>query len=244
VKAFQDADLLITPSEFARTKFIEFGVAPERIIHIDHGFPDEYYTPADAKEPHQGIRFGYIGTWIPSKGLHVLISAFNKLHDPRAELLIYGKDVPYFEINYYLDHIKSMARNERIRFMGPYDNKDVLKILSAIDVAIIPSIWYETFSLTVHEAFLAGVPVIASDLGAMKEYVEGRGLLFSVGDADDLARTIQRLLDKPELITNMRSTNVKTRLASENAADILDCYRELVEARKKRPISPDSAEAD
>jgi len=57
---------------------------------------------------------------------------------------------------------------------------------------IFPSELYETFGLSIIEAFACGVPVIASNLGAMQEMVEDgqNGLLFRAGDAEDLAQKV------------------------------------------------------
>jgi glycosyltransferase involved in cell wall biosynthesis len=58
---------------------------------------------------------------------------------------------------------------------------------------VLPSEWYESFPVTLAEAFACGVPVIASRLGAMQEIVaDGRtGLHFTAGDADDLAAKVE-----------------------------------------------------
>ena len=69
-----------------------------------------------------------------------------------------------------------------------------------MDVVVVPSIWPENSPFVIHEAFLAGVPVVASRIGGIPELVEdGRnGLLFPVGDADRLASLIIRCYqDRP-----------------------------------------------
>src|SRR5206468_4043369 len=68
------------------------------------------------------------------------------------------------------------------------------------------SIWPENSPLVIQEAFLAGVPVVASRIGGIPEMVsDGRnGLLFQPGDAEDLARTLTRLLREPGRIETLR----------------------------------------
>jgi glycosyltransferase involved in cell wall biosynthesis len=69
---------------------------------------------------------------------------------------------------------------------------------------VFPSLWYETFGLTVHEAMANGIPVIASDNTVSASAVEPgtTGLLFRSGDVDDLARCI-RVLRDPETAHRM-----------------------------------------
>jgi len=70
---------------------------------------------------------------------------------------------------------------------------------------VLPSEYYESFPMVIVEAFSQGLPVIASRIGALAEIVEdGRtGLLFSVGDAEDLARKVQWAGQHPEALRRM-----------------------------------------
>jgi glycosyltransferase involved in cell wall biosynthesis len=89
---------------------------------------------------------------------------------------------------------------------GPVAHADVPKALGALDVLVVPSIWAENSPLVIHEAFLAGVPVIASDIGGIPELVthEVNGLLFPVGDVDALARALQRVAGDRGLLQKLR----------------------------------------
>ena len=70
---------------------------------------------------------------------------------------------------------------------------------------VFPSEWYEGFPLTILEAFAAGLPVIASRLGAMADIVEDHrtGLLFDPGNPIDLATKITWAHDNPEAMMIM-----------------------------------------
>ena len=70
---------------------------------------------------------------------------------------------------------------------------------------IFPSVWYETFGLTIIEAFAAGLPVLASRLGASMDLVEHRrtGLHFTAGDPEALARQVEWALDHPQEMAQM-----------------------------------------
>ena len=70
----------------------------------------------------------------------------------------------------------------------------------------MPSVWYETFGLTMIEAFAKGTPVIASRMGAMTEIVRQNetGFLYEPGQAEELARVVQQAIDKPDVLRQMR----------------------------------------
>ena len=221
-------DLFIAPSRFLRKKYIDFGVPEDKIIYSDYGF-DTTLIKGTEREPSEKIRFGYIGTWIPTKGLHVLIEAFNNVTDERAELKIYGKYLPYAGFPDYLERLKSMIRNPGIRLMGEYHNRDIGLILAGLDVLIVPSIWFENSPLTIHEAFLAGLPVITSDIGGMAEYVKDGvcGLNFKVGDSTDLYKKIKKVLDEPSFLESLRKNRPRVKTREENALEIEKIYDEL-----------------
>lgn len=73
-----------------------------------------------------------------------------------------------------------------------------------IDVMVVPSLWNENSPLVIHEAFLARVPVIASRCGGVTELIqhELNGLLFERGNADDLRRAIENVIQSPQLLEN------------------------------------------
>ena len=87
----------------------------------------------------------------------------------------------------------------RVRFMGELSREQVWGCLAKVDVLVVPSLWYEAFSLIAHEAFLAGIPVIASRLGALAEVVQDGvdGLLVPPSDVSAWTATLQRLVDEP-----------------------------------------------
>jgi glycosyltransferase involved in cell wall biosynthesis len=220
--ALAHASLVIAPSKFLREKMIEAGaVEPDSIIHSDYGFDHEPFKNKERKDsPH--LRFGFIGTPVEHKGAHVAVEAMNRLADTDAELLVYG-DLSWYPA--YARRLKKVSRNPRTRFMGRFDNKEAAKILASIDVLVVPSLWYENSPLTIHEAFMAGAPVITSDIGGMAELVEnGGGITFRTGDPDDLARAMRGLIERPDEIGRLRKNIPAVKSIEENADELVKLY--------------------
>lgn len=84
----------------------------------------------------------------------------------------------------------------RVKFWG--ERSDVARILKSSDAILMSSHW-EGLSLSSIEGMSANKPFIASDVNGLKQIVESHGLLFSRGDAQQLANTIRRLHDDPAL---------------------------------------------
>jgi glycosyltransferase involved in cell wall biosynthesis len=92
-----------------------------------------------------------------------------------------------------------------VRFLGRRTSGEVVSAMAGARFLVFPSIWYETFGLTMIEAYAIGIPVIASKLGAMAELVHHRrtGLHFHPGDPADLVRQVDWALAHPQEWENM-----------------------------------------
>jgi glycosyltransferase involved in cell wall biosynthesis len=108
------------------------------------------------------------------------------------------------------------------------------------DMLVFPSQWYETFGRVAAEAFAAGTPVIAANIGAVAELVEhGRtGLKFRPGDAEDLVTQVEWALSHPAELRSMRE-EVRAEFeakytAERNYLTLMEIYEAALE-RKKVP---------
>lgn len=224
--ALDKLDLIIAPSQFLRQKMIQGGLArPDRIIHSDYGFSSLPSLPLPKKE--KGVfRFGFIGTMVEHKGLHVAIQAMNRLVDVHAELVIHGDEKIFPG---YVRGLRRVAKNPGIRFAGRFEHNRIGEILSGLDALLVPSLWYENSPLTIHEAFLAGIPVITSNLGGMAELVRNRvnGILFQAGDPEDLARAMKQMISEPGLTEKLKAGIPKVKTMDENVKELTEIYKRL-----------------
>lgn len=234
---FDLCDVIVSPSNFHRERMLEYGLKKDRVVAIPHGLDHSSFNYQ--RNPRDPVRvIGYIGTVIPTKGVHVLIEAFRLLKEPGLELHIHGDTPSFHEKKSYLYELKSLAMGipDPVRFLGHYDHDQVARILSTIDILVVPSLWWETFCLTIREAMVAGVPVVASDIGAMREAVETHrsGLCFRTGDATDLARVISRLVRDSNLRASLAGRRNDVKSIEINAEDYLDVYNRAKNSAQQR----------
>ena len=232
------ADAIIAPSAYLREAFMRHGFPPERILLCDHGtdtawLPDVVHVLGCSSPAGQQLRFGYIGTIAPHKGLHVLLQAFRDLNAQNAELRVYGD---LASDPSYTAALQELVEGQAVYFMGPFAHEEIGRVLSELDLLVVPSVWPENSPLTIHEARAARLPVLASDVGGMSDLVrEGRaGWLFRAGDAEDLRRRLAEILQQPELLVQVRDEIRPVKGIEENAHELDELYRRIVCARGRR----------
>lgn len=240
-EALGQVTAFVAPSRFLRDIYIGEGLPPERFSLIRHGLDMRLWRQDIGVHRNSGnseklagtqdspLRIGYLGQLEPHKGVHVLIEAFRRLSLPNRE----GRDARltiYGDMNRnagYVRRLRQLANGEpRIVFAGAYDNRRVAEVLSSMDVCAMPSMLYENSPTVILEARASGVPVITTDLGGMAEMVrhDVDGLLFRPGDADDLARQLQRLLDEPDLLPRLRANAPPVMTIEEQMQALMEVY--------------------
>ncbi len=173
------------------------------------------------------ITFGYFGGEKKHKGPHVLLKAFRKVKSTNVNLRLYG-DFPNTE---YVKELRRLASgDERIEFMGKFRRTELTKILSSIDILIMPSIWYEAYGLSILEAFANKIPVIATDIGGIPNIVHDKrnGLLFKRGDVLGLKQKMERVINEPGLIQKFRENIPGVKSVNEECDELLDIYKKLL----------------
>ncbi len=148
------------------------------------------------------LRFGYIGSVIPNKGVHIIINAFEQLEAKylsRCHLYIYGHGDPA-----YIEHLKKSGL-QNIFFYGSYLPDEINNVLENIDVAIIPSLWEDCSPVVLTELQLSKTPILGSRIGGIEERIKHgiNGYLFEPGNSRELSHYLRLLVDSPHLVTNM-----------------------------------------
>ncbi len=235
-------DRLITPSESSRQIFGRQGVPVERIRVVENGLDHRPFdrtngasgSGTSARGADRPFTFGYIGSVLPTKGVHTLVEAFVRNDRKDARLHVHGEMLGWHEVTGYEARLRELARPafERIAFLGRYGLEAVPSILASLDALVVPSLWFEAFCLTLREGFLAGVPVIVADHGAMREgMVRGdEALPFRPGDVVDLAAKMNLVQDDAALRLRLATSKKHVRTVEDNAAELASIYRALENA--------------
>jgi len=213
-------DIFISPSHTLKDFFINQGVNKDKIEYLKYGFNTKkiIYNKKVFTQKSK-INFGFMGRVIPTKGIKVLVDTFKKL--PNEQLSIYGS----------IGEQKRFLETKNIIFKGAYNNNNINEVLNDIDVLIVPSIWYENAPLVIQEAFLAGIPVITSDIGGMAELVKNKvnGFTFNVGSSEDLMTTIKKISNNPIILNSLDSSRTSVVDIEDDAKEIIKIYEKLIE---------------
>jgi glycosyltransferase involved in cell wall biosynthesis len=184
--------------------FVQNGFPRDRIEALPYGLAPDRVAAIPVQRPRKPLRLAFCGVLSPWKAPHLVIDAVRSSSADVA-LSIHGRvDEPMFQG--YIDDCRARAAGDaRIAFCGPYRHEDAGRVFADMDALVVPSVWYENTPFVVLEAFMAGVPVIASDLGGLSESVRDgeNGLLFRAGDASSLRAAIERMAGDPDLCARL-----------------------------------------
>lgn len=206
LETLSKVDKIIAPSSFLYNLFLKAGIPSDNIVHIENGYDYELFdTTRSHRQTEDRIVFGFVGRITPIKGLHTLVDAFLRVPSGCAELRIYGG---YKRGDKYVEDLfRNINGRQDIKFMDFVP--DTNSIYSSLDVLVFPSLWYENCPLTLAESQIRQIPVIASNIGAIPEFVqEGiNGFLFEPGNADNLHDCIMQLISNPQLLNQLEITS-------------------------------------
>jgi glycosyltransferase involved in cell wall biosynthesis len=228
-------DLFLAPSRFLAHEFRRHYPLPEdRIVYSENGIETAGLDECPYKCTPTVVRFGFLGSWMPSKGLHVLVEAFRGLTE-NARLMVYG-GAPPGDPGVYAEGILAAATDRRISFHGRINREQVPAAFRSIDALVVPSLWYENAPLTIREAFASHTPVIAGRCGGMAESVRDGidGLLFTPGDVGELRAALRRLIHEPDLLPSLSRQTRAARSVDAHVSELEGWFERLI--ARERPL--------
>ena len=210
-----------------------WGVPAERIYVIRNAIPETPSRTLEAPDPSP-LHFVTAGRFSDEKAQDLLVEAFAKLiaeRGPVARLTLYGEGP---DLEAVTQRSQTLGLSELVNFPGYC--RDVARIYADADAFVLPS-RSEGLPNVLLEAAMAGVPIIATEVGGVPDFLErGRlGCLVPPESADALQAAMAQRLDEPAPFRDLARAARETVLANysprSKAQQLLRCYESLTPAR-------------
>lgn len=236
--ALEKISARVAVSEYARRTLVEH-LGGDAVV-IPNGVDVDFFARAEPKAEWQGGTIGFIGRIDePRKGLPVLMKAFPRILEalPGTRLLVAGRG----DEEEAVESLPAQMR-ERVEFLGMVSDEDKARLLRSVDLYVAPNTGGESFGIILVEAMSSGAPVLASDLDAFAQVLDGgeAGDLFPNEDAGALADAAVRLLKDPDRRQQLRECGSRHVLRfdwSTVGADILAVYETVADGAAS--VAPD-----
>lgn len=208
-------DGLIFLTDFAKEKFLSSKLR----LNNENLFIKPNFVEDQGFNYQRETHFLFVGRLSTEKGIDLLLEAFSQ--SPH-QLKIIGTGP--------LENMVREAsdKHTNIEFLGKQPHDAVIEYMKNCRALVFPSIWYEGMPMTIIEAFSTGCPVIASDLGAMKNLIshEYNGVKFEVNDTQALINSLDSVTEHmPE---NARNTFLENYNSEKNYSELIAIYTEVI----------------
>jgi glycosyltransferase involved in cell wall biosynthesis len=189
VAEYETADTIYVHSDYVRSSFLAAGIPASKLVRTHLEVAPRFQPPAS--RPDGGpFRVVYVGRLDATKGIPLLLDAFDRLDVPEKELVLVG----------------GWATRTMRRFLAPWLRRpdlrhapgDPLPILRTADVFVHPS-YEDGFGYAPAEALACGLPVVVTEDTGMKEHVRDgtNGYVVPTGRVDALVDRLQALFAHP-----------------------------------------------
>jgi len=223
-------DTFIAPSRYLQTHHRKAGIT-QPILHLPNFVPASGPGPGAEQQSvgdtdEKGC-FLFVGRLERLKGAHTLIDPFKRYRE--ATLLLAGDGTQEEDLRHAVRDL------DNIRFLGRQNHLQLQSLYRGAVAVIVPSLWVENHPLVILEAFRAKTPIIARNIGALKEIVEESkgGILYDT--EDQLVAAITRLREDPALREELGENGYATYLQKFTTDVHVEQYLDLINRLKKRP---------
>lgn len=215
---FKLVDQFVSPSEFLRQRYIQWGLKPEQIVMIENGQADVLpLPPRPLSDGETRNRLGYFGQINQYKGLNVVLQALRDL--PKSErkkivLEVHGANLEHQPPDFReeIENLRApLIKQGVVQWIGEYQPHELRSRMAGVDWVVVPSIWWENSPMVIQEAFLCGRPLLVSNIGGMAEKVRDGidGLHVAAGNAFSWGQAFKRLTQDDALWDKLAAGIVK-----------------------------------
>ena len=224
---------VITVSDFIKQRVETVLSSPLKVTTVHNGINlQRFYQATPLSRSSLGFTekdfiVAYSGRINPEKGVKELIQAFKRLKDyPHIKLMIIGGSFFGNEQGHdpFIQSLQEEAKelSNRIIFTGYVPYGQIPSYLKMADVAAVPSMWDEPFALTLAEAMTAGLPVVATHVGAISEVSQGCAIVLDKQlFIEEFPKSILNLYRDPLCCTSMieKGLSISKQYAKERYAE-------------------------
>src|SRR6266487_21385 len=189
----------------------------------------------------QGAYFAWLGRFAPEKGAHLAIEAAKRAGVP---IILAGNVQRHQEsMRYFREVIEPQIDNDQVRYVGPVNMRQKVKLLSRARGFLNPIEWEEPFGMVMIEAMALGCPVISFARGAAPEIVVDGETGFLVRDVDEMVSYIPRIDEIDRDVTRLHvernfSVHVMTERYLQIYRKVIKMSREAVRSRAAAATEP------
>ncbi len=231
---FDNPDLVIFPSRYLKDVYDAHKFFPksERMVMQN---PAPNYAENKRKGRSGGpLKLLFVGQLGKHKGLAFLLDALKRFTGD-VRLYVAGAGPMKSEVE------TMAAQDKRIVFLGYTPPEELANVFSVVDALIVPSLCYENSPTVIYESLMAGVPVIASQIGGVGELLcEGEtGMLFTPGNEEDLKRVVQEVDRRKEDFAERREeirASISDYALETYATKLTETLVAVIEKRKEKVI--------
>lgn len=222
-QVWQDVDVFLALTEFARERFIAGGLPPDKLI-VKPNFVDD---PGPRRiPPSRSSTVLYVGRLSEEKGIDLLLDAWREAALDKLRLLVVG-DGP-------LRGVLEASAPSGVQFLGRVTPDRVRDLMLEARALVFPSLWYEGQPMVLLEALAAGAPLVACAMGGVIDTIGDRSAAVQAapGDLSDWKRALWKLTDDAwvdEAGAHARDV-FEARYVSQIALDnLIGVYRRAIE---------------
>lgn len=188
----------LTLTDFSRRLLIRDGFPAAKVQVKANSVPDPGYRERPVGDRRTVL---FAGRLVDVKGVRTLLDAWRDV-GPGLDLVIAGDG----DLRHLVQ--ERAAVDPSIDFRGWVSENEVIELMAAAEVTVVPSQWYEGAPLVILRSLGVGTPVLVSDLENLSSEVlaDGVGWSFRTGDATDLGAQLDRLRLEPARAARLRST--------------------------------------
>jgi glycosyltransferase involved in cell wall biosynthesis len=225
-------DAFIAFTRFQKKLLVEGGLPEERIYLRPNAL---FQTVEPVPWQDRELKAVFIGRLSSEKGVATLVKAWRSWGSaaPTLEIIGDGPDKAA------LHALVGEEASARIRLLGQLPREETHKRLSTSRLLVLPSICIEGSPLVLREAFALGVPVAASRLGPLEEFVlePARGVCFPPGNPRQLLDAVQRLwTDQHSMAHSARAEFLERYSAGAGLAQLETIYGHAIRRKRSQPL--------